>query len=163
MYNKESYKLWYAKNKEKKILASKSWYETNKPRALSNKRKWSKNKKITDPLYKLRRNISTLIRHSLKRQGLKKNSKTDLILGCSHKEFKQHIESLWESWMNWDNYGKYNGMLNYGWDLDHIKPISSGKSEQEYYALNHYSNYQPLCSKTNRDIKRDADVEFGTK
>ena len=57
--------------------------------------------------------------------------------------------------MNWDNYGLYNGELDYGWDLDHIIPISSAKTEEDIIRLNHYTNLQPLCSKTNRDIKKD--------
>lgn len=57
--------------------------------------------------------------------------------------------------MNWDNYGKYNGELNHGWDIDHIIPISNAKTEEEVYILNHYSNLEPLCSKINRDIKID--------
>ena len=35
--------------------------------------------------------------------------------------------------MNWENYGLYNGELNYGWDIDHIIPISSAKTEEEVY------------------------------
>lgn len=57
--------------------------------------------------------------------------------------------------MSWDNYGKYNGTLNYGWDIDHIIPISSAKNEEEMLLLNKFSNLQPLCSFTNRYIKKD--------
>ncbi len=57
--------------------------------------------------------------------------------------------------MSWDNYGKYNGELYYGWDIDHIIPSTSANTEDEIYMLNHYTNLQPLCSKINRDIKID--------
>jgi len=76
-------------------------------------------------------------------------------LGCSFEEFKLYLESKFEKWMNWDNYGKYNGEINYGWDIDHIIPLSSAKIEEEIYKLSHYTNLQPLCSKFNRDIKKD--------
>ena len=56
--------------------------------------------------------------------------------------------------MTWDNYGKYNGSFNYGWDIDHIIPTSSAKNEDDVYRLNNYTNLQPLCSKINRDIKK---------
>lgn len=57
--------------------------------------------------------------------------------------------------MDWSNYGKYNGGLDYGWDIDHITPISSAKTETEFHELCHYKNLQPLCSRINRDIKKD--------
>jgi hypothetical protein len=90
--------------------------------------------------------------------GYKKNTRTYKILGCTYEEFKTHIESQWEEWMNWDNYGRYNGEENYGWDLDHIIPLSSVTTEEDIIRLNHYSNIQPLCSYVNRYVKRDKIV-----
>lgn len=108
----------------------------------------------TDPLTKLKKNIRNRIRESLKTIGGTKNNKTTLILGCTFEEFKQHIESKFEPWMNWDNHGLYNGELNHGWDVDHIVPLSTAVNEDEVIKLNHFTNLQPLCSKLNRDIKR---------
>ena len=73
----------------------------------------------------------------------------------SKEDVKKYLESKFEPWMNWENYGLYNGELNYGWDIDHIIPISSTKTEEEVYRLNYYTNLQPLCSYTNRYIKKD--------
>jgi 5-methylcytosine-specific restriction endonuclease McrA len=56
--------------------------------------------------------------------------------------------------MSWSNYGLYNGTLNHGWDLDHVIPISSAFTEDEVLKLNHFTNLQPLCSKINRDVKK---------
>lgn len=89
-----------------------------------------------------------------KRNGYSKKSKTHEILGCSYDEFKIHLESQFESWMTWENRGKYNGEFNYGWDIDHIIPLASAKTEEELLKLCHYTNLRPLCSKVNRDIKR---------
>ena len=58
-----------------------------------------------------------------------------------------------EPWMSWDNYGKYNGEYNFGWDFDHIIPLYTSKTELDVIKLNHYTNIQPLCSRINRDIK----------
>ena len=77
------------------------------------------------------------------------------MLGCSFIEFKLYLESKFELWMTWENKGKYNGELNYGWDIDHIIPLSSANSEEELVKLNHFENLQPLCSKMNRDIKKN--------
>ena len=56
--------------------------------------------------------------------------------------------------MTWYNRGMYNGEFDYGWDIDHIIPVSSATTKEEINKLNHYTNLQPLCSKINRDIKR---------
>ena len=69
------------------------------------------------------------------------------------EEFKIYLESKFEDWMNWNNYGYFNGELNYGWDIDHINPLNSAQIEEEIIRLNHYTNLQPLCSYTNRHIK----------
>ncbi len=104
--------------------------------------------------------IRGLIYNSFYEKGLKKNSKTEQILGCSILEFKSFIENKFEKWMNWENKGLYNGELNYGWDIDHIIPLSFAKTEEELLKLNHYKNLQPLCSKINRDIKKDLINEY---
>jgi len=45
-----------------------------------------------------------------------------------------------------------------GKNLDYIIPISSTKTEEEILKLNHYTNLQPLCSKVNRDIKKNKTI-----
>ena len=96
-----------------------------------------------------------VLNNSIKRNGYSKKSKTEDILGCSFKEFKEHIESQWEDWMSWGNHGKYNGDLNYGWDLDHIKPLILSENEEDMIKLNHHTNFQPLCGYINRYVKKD--------
>ena len=116
---------------------------------------WEKNKRKTDELYKLKGNIRSLIRMSLKSRGIKKNTKTVQILGCTFEYFKKHLESQFEPWMNWNNYGLYNGTPNFGWDIDHIIPNSLSKTADDVIKLNHYTNLQPLCSHINRDVKKN--------
>lgn len=111
-----------------------------------------------DILFRLKMLMNANINFALKRKGYSKNTRTYQILGCTFEEFKQHIESLFELWMNWDNQGDpKDGILeiNKSWDLDHIIPTSSAKTEGELIKLNHYSNLQPLCSYVNRIIKKD--------
>jgi hypothetical protein len=90
-----------------------------------------------DEFFKLKFNIRTLIRNSIKRGYSSKSKKTIEILGCSFEEFKSHLESLFDDRMNWENQGTY-------WHIDHIIPISSAKTEEDVYNLNHYTNLQPL-------------------
>ena len=148
----KEYRDYYLKNNSDKVKNSKKkWLDNN----LGYYNNYKKSRILNDPLYKLKIDSRNLIANSIRRNGYKKNSKACEILGCSFEKFKQHLESLFEPWMNWENYGLYNGELNYGWDIDHIIPNSSALTEDEVIKLNHYTNLQPLCSKVNRHIKRD--------
>jgi hypothetical protein len=142
-------------NKEIINTYQKLYYTENKEIIGKRQRVYEKERRINDPLFKLSGNIRRMIRKSIKSNGYTKKSKTYDILGCSYEEFKKYIESLWQPWMNWDNHGLYNGELDYGWDIDHKVPISSAITEEELLKLNHFSNLQPLCSKVNRDIKKN--------
>lgn len=147
--DKEKLKEWREKNKNKKKLYDKKYYQINKEKINKN----FYNKLNSDRIFKLKHSLRNLISISFKRRGYSKNSKTHEILGCSYEDFITHIESKMESWMTWDNYGKYNGEFNFGWDFDHITPLHTSKTEDDVINLNHYTNIQPLCSKINRDIK----------
>ena len=157
---------YYDLNKEKIIQYQKEYYVNNigskreydKEYRLLNKDKrnsYHKKRSQSDELYRLTVSIRSIIATSLRRSGYGKKSKTNLILGCSFVEFKHYLESKFESWMTWVNYGRYNGELDFGWDIDHIIPISSATTEEEVLKLNHYKNLQPMCSKMNRDIKKN--------
>lgn len=141
--------------KLKKKLYDKEYKQIHKDRYNQKRRVYKKLKKENDPVYKLKEACRKTIYMSIKRNGYKKESKTHEILGCSYDDFKNHIESRFEPWMNWDNYGLCNNDFNYGWDIDHIVPLASAKSEEELLKLNHYTNLRPLCSHINRNIKRD--------
>lgn len=113
-----------------------------------------KERRKTDPLFRLIKNIRTTLRNTLKKGTYVKNCHTEEMLGCSYVEFKEHLEKQFEPWMTWENYGLYNGCPSYGWDIDHIIRISSAKTREEIISLNHHTNLQPLCSHINRDVKR---------
>ena len=147
----------HIKNRESRLKKQKTYREENKQKISNYNRSYIKMKMKTDVIFKLKKNLNVLIRNSL--IGYTKKARTYEILGCSYIEFKLHLESKFESWMTWENRGLYNGELNHGWDIDHIMPVSSGKTEEEIIKLNHYTNLQPLCSKINRDIKKDKILE----
>lgn len=156
---KKSDKKYAKANKAKLNKKKKSWAKANPNKIKKAKSDYVKRKMSEDKLYRLKHNISCSIRQSFKRNGYTKNAKAYDILGCTFDEFKRHLESKFESWMNWGNYGNPNGIIteqNKTWDIDHIIPISSAKTEDDVIKLNHYTNLQPLCSYTNRWIKKDS-------
>jgi hypothetical protein len=178
--DKEKQKEWYQANKERIKAKRKEYYKDNidkikeyrkknkdkirqsnyeyylKNNELINEKrnkKW-KDKYENDPMFKFKHNIRTGTQRIFKQSILKKTTKTEILLGCSFIELKNHLESKLQPWMNWDNYGKYNGEFNHGWDIDHIIPISSAKTVEDVIKLSHYTNLQPLCSYINRYVKR---------
>ena len=167
---KEYRKKYYEKNKKDILEQRKKYYEENidsikkykeeyKPtRRL--KRKVSYEYKIkNDKLFYLNESIRSLIKQTFKKKNFRKKSRTLEILGCTCEEFKIHLESKFEEWMNWDNRGLYNGEMMYGWDIDHIIPISTAETEEDLIRLNHFTNLQPLCSYINRVLKKDK-IDF---
>jgi len=96
-------------------------------------------------LVKLASSMRALIRQGYKRKTIKKQTKTIAILGCSWENFKNHLE---------DN--PYGFKINQkGLDLDHIKPISTARTEEDIITLNRYDNFQLIPSYYNRHIKKD--------
>jgi len=175
---KKNHKKWRDNNKEKEIIRIMEYQVNNKKSIINYRKKWysenqdyvkdyresyketrrikDKERKSVDNLYRLTCNVRSSIRRGFLNKGYKKNTKTYKILGCSFEELKKHIESQWEDWMSWDNYGLYNGEYGYGWDIDHILPLSTAINEGDVIRLNHFTNLQPLCSYTNRVIKRNS-------
>lgn len=146
--------IYYKNNKDIINSNNKKWRTNNKKYFREYQNKYRTERRKKDIIYDLSIKVRKLISNSFSRSGYKKKSITYEILGCSFDEFKLHIESRFEYWMTWENRGLYNDQLNYGWDIDHIIPISSVLTEEDIIKLNHYTNLQPLCSHINRDIKR---------
>jgi hypothetical protein len=146
-------KRYREQNKDKVAKRKKEYYESNKEKRREYFREYKKKRKENDKLYFLKEKYRNILYKAIKYKT-SKNGSSESILGCSFEEFKLHLESKFESWMNWDNYGLYNGTSNYGWDIDHIIPLTKAMDEEMLLNLNHFTNLQPLCSYINRDIKK---------
>ena len=149
-YSKE----YYYNNKEYYKNKNKEYRNNNKDKIREYQKKYTKERKQSDSLFKLKILLRISFNQAFKRNNYTKKSKTQEILGCSFEEFKNYLESKFESWMNWDNHGLYDGTKDYGWDIDHMIPLTSAITEEDVIRLNHHTNLQPLCSKINRDIKK---------
>lgn len=153
--NKKTYESRKDTQSEKNKEYLKLYQKENKDRINERMRSYKKNRKKIDTLYKCSLILSQIVNNSIKLYKIEKSKRSKDIIGLSNIEFRSYIESKFEPWMNWENYGLYNGELNYGWDIDHIIPLASAKTEDELLNLNYYTNLQPLCSYTNRYIKKD--------
>lgn len=125
-----------------------------KPEVIERRNEISRERKKNDNEYRLKLAINKIIDKAFKRRNIPKSIPNKEILGCEYDFFLQYIESKFESYMSWGNRGLYNGQLNHGWDLDHIIPLRTAKNETDMIKINHYTNFRPLCSYVNRNIKK---------
>jgi len=166
-YNHTCKSCKYLQNKQyiidnREIVTEKMKKYRHKNKETLNKKHqiYKKERKLKDPLFKLSTNIKSLIKMTFTNSfgGSSKKAKlTEEILDCSMEFFLKHIEKQFLYWMNWKNFGNIKNCKNYNcsWDLDHIIPISFAKTKEDLYTLNHWSNFQPLCSKINRNEKKN--------
>jgi len=140
-------------NRDTIRVKRKQYYNDNKDVIIAKATKYYNSRIERDPIFKLKKQVQLLIRDSFRVNDLTKKNRTTEIIGCTIEEFRLHLESQFEPWMNWDNKGLYNGELEYGWDIDHIIRSCSATCEKDVIRLNHYTNLQPLCSYINRDVK----------
>ena len=138
-----------AKYKEyDKQYAKEKWLEKkNDPEYQKRHREYQreyKRKRRQDPQFKLKENLRTYFYRALTD---KSNSVFDY-LGCSLKEFKVYLSSLFDEHMSWDNYGTY-------WEVDHIKPIETFDFtlEEQIAECWSYKNLRPLTINENRKRK----------
>lgn len=122
------------------------------------RREYESNRIKNDHVFKLKRDISSLIRRSL--NGKKSRASIWKYLPYTKEDLKKHLESLFEPWMNWNNKGLYspdnwmdNDSSTWTWHIDHIIPNSkfsyasmNDKSFQDCWAL---SNLRPYSAKQN--------------
>jgi hypothetical protein len=146
---------YYVENKEMTLHRNNLWRLENKERNRFLVLRWHRNKRKESPCYRLNMRIRSLILNAFKincHGEFSKSKKTLEILGCTINEFKEHIERQFLDWMTWENQGNRDD-INYksSWHLDHIIPISYAKTEADICMLNHWSNFQPMCRKLNRD------------
>lgn len=145
----EYQKQYYEENKERLNKISKEYSHTDKMRIW--RREHKKERKQNDPLYKLSEQTRTLINNCFRRQGYKKNSKTEKILGCDFETFYSYLLETYKK-----NYGKeWDGIENV--HIDHIKPISIATNEKEIYELCNYKNLQLLKAQDNLKKSNKSD------
>lgn len=146
-------KEYYIKNREKKLSRRKEYEIKNKEKIKSRdkeyrinnrerRNEYERNRKLNDPIYKLKKNVRTRLNKYLKSAGITKSNRTFDIVGCSPPELKEYLERQFADGMSWEKMGKKI-------HIDHIIPLSSAKTEEEIYKLAHYSNLQPLWAKDN--------------
>lgn len=172
---KRKQRIYYQENREAVLEYQKEYNVKNRNAITSHNRKWVAKQKANDPdfqnrcrrasvksflkrrdndpAFRLLCNMRCRLKDILKKNGLRKEDSTMELVGCSFGEFRTHIASQFEPWMNWDNYGAGDGF----WVCDHIIALSRfdhGDPEDMKRAW-HYSNLRPLCWRKNMEKGAD--------
>ena len=139
MYNRNLYK----DHKDKLKLQRRVYRETNKEKVRLQERMRDGKKRQTNINYKLSKGLRTRLWSAIKDNQKTGSAVKDL--GCSIDELKSYLEFKFLPDMSWDNYGQY------GWHIDHIKPLSSFDLTDRKQLLEacHYTNLQPRWAKDN--------------
>lgn len=175
-------KDYYENNKEKKIASSKKYRDDNVEPLKKSRRKYvvknivaitknsvryERERKKTDPAYKLRKETSASINSALKATGSSKAGKSiTKYLPYTMVELKEHLEKQFEPWMTWQNKGTYriddydeDNKATWTWHIDHIIP----KHSLPYVSMND-ENFQKCWSLSNlRPLRSIDNIKKGNK
>jgi hypothetical protein len=142
---REYVKSWNEKNKEHRKQYLKEYREKNIDNIRKTKRDYERNRKASDPLYKLICNFRTAIYTVLKENNITKFGHYFDILGYTPEELINHLEKQFTEGMTWDNYGEFH--------VDHKLPISSFNikeiGDEEFMKCWCLDNLQPMWGEEN--------------
>lgn len=166
IYNKENslvsfgIKCLLCRKKNKKVRRAENRRKLNESNP-NYKNIYVMSKEERDLNHKIRKNISLNIWRGLKKSGSSKAGESCLkYLDYKIEELKSHIESLFEPWMNWDNWGIYdpkiwndNDSSTWKWQLDHIIPHSDlpykSMNDDNFKICWAINNLRPYSAKQN--------------
>ena len=144
---KQQTKNDYKKRTEDIKRSASLYYSKNKEIIKVKRRSYQKTRLKNDETFKIIRNLRNRLWYALNNKFWEKNTHFSEYIGLNnYEDLKIYIEQKFQEGMSWDNYGE--------WEIDHIIPLASAKTEEELYKLCHYSNLQPLWASENRK-KRD--------
>jgi len=128
----KSSKEYYLANRDKKIAYQKIYYSKNIAKIRKQIQKRKKERKKTDPVFRIKLEVSRAVYSALKKiNSDKQGQATFNHLPYNAQQLKAHLESKFESWMNWNNWAIYNkdkwndqDSSTWTWNIDHIIPQS---------------------------------------
>jgi len=109
--------------RKKENTQTQKYYYKNKKKINEVKNKRQKTRRMEDLVFKMRHHATVSINHVLKKYNIKKIDSIWKYLPYTPQQLKEHLESLWEPWMNWENYGMISKNKK-TWNIDHIFPQS---------------------------------------
>lgn len=143
--NPESFKeskARYIKTHPEDVIESRKRYNTENRQKRTD---YERNKRQTDPIYRFRTSFRCLISQYLRKYGYKGEINVWKVVGCDFETFLDYIKGQFTEGMTMENYG-HRGEC---WNVDHIIPISTAKTDEDLERLNHYTNLRPVWASEN--------------
>lgn len=128
-------KTYYSKHSDI-MQARNTNYRKNHPETVRLWHKRAYEKLKLSPLGRIKHSLRERVRAYIAKNKYTKSTSTVELLGCEWEEVRGHLEAQFKESMDWTNYGK--------WEIDHIRPLSLAKDEEDLKRLFHYTNLQPL-------------------
>jgi hypothetical protein len=155
---KRNWHDWYKRNRETQIKKATAEMCSNRE-AWNARRRKRVAERMTDPHFRLAKNLRSRLRVALKTDAKTGSAVADL--GCSIEELKLYLEAKFYDRsdgtpMNWSNYGRI------GWRIDHVKPLAYLRMGRAVEELCHYKNLQPLWYEDNIAKRRGGPRGFPT-
>ena len=147
---REAAKASYQKHRERRLKESQIYGQRPDIKQKHNAR--IKQRRLTDPNFKLCRVLRNQLYQHLKINKTKKSKSALQLVGCSISELKEYIERQWLPGMTWESYTVK------GWHVDHIRPVNTfdlTDIEQQKKCF-HYTNLRPLWATDNLSRPHDG-------
>lgn len=142
---KERDRKYRQEHKEEKKISDKKYRLEHKEERKKWQRKYMRERSREDCKFRFDKNIRTAICFALKNK--KAGRHWEDLVGYTLQDLMKHLESLFEPWMNWNNWGKIKKGEK-RWNIDHIKPQSLFKyknsEDKEFKLCWALNNLQPL-------------------
>lgn len=147
-HQRARYRAFYQKNSDRILSANKQFTIDNKDWHREYNARRNRDKRRSDPAYRLRCNLSGVLR-SIVRGLDNSGTKNGLveIIGKKGSDLRNYLHSTFEA-----TYGMPREWINLKEvEIDHIIPLSTAKTIEDVKRLNHYTNLQLLFKEDNRD------------
>jgi len=135
-------KKWLSTD-EGKSYQKKQWEKRGKTEEY---RKYKREYYQNNETQRIRNNVSTSVRATIKKTGGHKGGKTFETLPYTPQDLREHIENQFDEKMSWDNHGDY-------WHIDHIIPQAAlpykSLEDENFQKCWDLKNLRPLEAKEN--------------
>lgn len=138
----EQNKRYQLEHREEKLAYLKKYHKKNKDKIREQSRVRRKERLVTDPIYKAKRQAQLSIWKAFNGNGRISMDKIKYWVGCSADELTDHLKRTWKE----EYHTEWNGQP---YNVDHIIPLVTAKTVEDIRQLSHYTNLRLVTPEDN--------------